>query len=104
MYELFSFFDTPHAKSVLAAIGGGIISKRFKATMSRGVWASSIAAGAVMAYFIALPIAEWIGDEKASGVVGLFVGLFGLAICDALENAIRTTQWGDIIKKRLGGE
>jgi hypothetical protein len=104
MYELFAFFDTPHAKSVLAAIGGGVISKRFKATMSRGVWASSIAAGALMAYFIATPIAEWIGDEKAAGVVGLFVGLFGLAICDAIENTIRTTQWGDIIKKRLGGE
>jgi hypothetical protein len=103
MFDLFSIFDAPHLKAVIAAIGGGIISKRFKAAMSKGVWATSIAAGALMAYFIALPIAEWIGDEKSAGVVGLFIGLFGLAICDSIENTIRTTPWAEIIKKKLGG-
>jgi hypothetical protein len=104
MYDLFAFFDSPQAKSVLAAVSGGIISKRFKPTMTRGMWIGSIAAGAVMARFIAMPLADWFGDENLAGVTGLFVGLFGLVICDTIEDTIRTTPWADIIKKRLGGE
>lgn len=80
--------ESPHAKGVAAAIFGGVVSKRFRLGMSFGAWVFAVCAGAGMAYILCVPIALQFGDINLAGVVGLMVGLFGLAICEKINDYI----------------
>lgn len=62
-----------------AGIAGAVVSLRFvqgtyleRLTMAVG--------GAALSYFGTTPLSDWLAAPKAEGVIGFFIGLFGMAI------------------------
>ena len=93
------------AGAFMSGIVGGIISMRFVKGMTKWERATGIVAGAVMAHYIASPIAFLFGVGEYVETVGFLVGMFGMSICGALFDAIKKSDiWGLIEKRVLGAE
>ena len=71
-----------------AGIAGAVVSLRFvqgtymeRVTMAVG--------GAALSYFATTPLSEWLAAPKAEGVIGFFIGLFGMAIVSKVYEVIQ---------------
>ena len=71
-----------------AGVAGAVVSLRFvqgtffeRLTMAIG--------GAALSYFATSPLAEWLGAAKSEGVIGFFIGLFGMAIVSKIYEVIQ---------------
>ena len=95
---------TPIIKILLAALSGTFIARMLKPGLPLTVFLSTMLSSALMAYFIAMPIAEALGNENYGPVIGVFIGIFGLTICEAILKTIKETDWSGIIKSRLGAD
>ena len=72
------FNDLSIAK-LASGVAGALVSMRFL----QGTWPEKLtmaAGGSALSYFATTPIAEWLGVQRAEGLVGFLVGLFGMAI------------------------
>lgn len=73
-----SFSDSTVAK-LIGGIAGSVVSMRFivgtlleKIVMAFG--------GSVLSYYATPPLSDWLGIEKAEGLIGFLIGLFGMAL------------------------
>lgn len=71
-----------------AGVAGAVVSLRFvqgsypeRLTMAIG--------GAALSYFGTTPLADWLQAPKAEGVIGFFIGLFGMAIVAKMYEVIQ---------------
>ena len=71
-----------------AGIAGAVVSLRFvqgslfeRTTMAIG--------GAALSYFGTSPLASWMAAQNAEGVIGFFIGLFGMAIVSKVYEVIQ---------------
>lgn len=71
-----------------AGLAGAVVSLRFvqgtyleRLTMAVG--------GAALSYFGTTPLADWLAAPKAEGVIGFFIGLFGMAIVAKIYEVIQ---------------
>lgn len=71
-----------------AGIAGAVVSLRFvqgsyfeRVTMALG--------GAALSYFGTTPLSDWLAAPKAEGVIGFFIGLFGMAIVAKVYEVIQ---------------
>lgn len=68
-----------HIFKLVAGVAGAVVSLRFV----EGTWPERFlmaVGGAALSYFGTTPLAEWMQAPKAEGVIGFFIGLFGMAI------------------------
>ena len=69
----------PQIFKLAAGIAGAFVSLRFV----QGSWMERLlmaVGGAALSFFATTPLAEWLAAPKAEGVIGFFIGLFGMAI------------------------
>ena len=71
-----------------AGLAGAVVSLRFvqgsyleRLTMALG--------GAALSYFGTTPLSDWLVAPKAEGVIGFFIGLFGMAIVAKVYEVIQ---------------
>lgn len=71
-----------------AGLAGAVVSLRFvqgsyleRLTMALG--------GAALSYFGTTPLSDWLAAPKAEGVIGFFIGLFGMAIVAKVYEVIQ---------------
>lgn len=98
-----SIMESPQAKAVMAALAGGFVSKRFRRGMSVATWAATAFSISIMAYIFAVPVALYYNDIGLAAVIGGLIGMFGLPICESIDEAIKKLDIAGIIKSRFGG-
>lgn len=89
------------AGKFLAGLFGSLVSLRFvpaQRLIDKFIYVGS---GTASAYYLGSPVAVWLGVPHEA--VGFIVGLFGMSTADAVASVLRSTPWGDILSKRLGG-
>lgn len=91
-----------------AGVAGAVVSLRFV----QGTWVergTMAVGGAALSYYATTPLSEWMATPKTEGVVGFFVGLFGMAIVAKIYEVIQLIDakqvavdvWG-LIKRKWG--
>ena len=93
---------------LLAGIAGSFVSLRFMhgTLIQRIILAVG---GAALSYYATTPFAMWMGARDAEGLIGFFIGMFGMAIVSKIYEVIHaadaTLIAGDIwewIKRKWG--
>ena len=93
---------------LLAGIAGSFVSLRFMSgtLIQRVILAIG---GAALSYYATTPFATWVGARDAEGLVGFFVGMFGMAIVSKIFEVIQAADAkliaGDVwewIKRKWG--
>lgn len=72
------FNDLSVAK-LASGVAGALVSMRFL----QGTWPEKITmaiGGSALSYFASTPVAEWLSAQRAEGLVGFLIGLFGMAL------------------------
>lgn len=72
------FNDLSIAK-LISGVAGAVVSMRFV----QGTWPEKFfmaIGGSALSYFATTPIADWLGVQRAEGLIGFLVGLFGMAV------------------------
>jgi len=100
MIEIISIELPPILKMLGASIGGSIIGRRFRSKMSFRVFLCSMFSSLIMASVFALPLAKLFGNAECEPAIAALIGMFGLTICDTLDNLIKTADW-DIIQNLI---
>jgi hypothetical protein len=73
---------------LVAGLAGAVVSLRFV----QGTWMERTlmaVGGAAMSYLGTTPLAEWLQAPKAEGVIGFFIGLFGMAIVAKIYEVVQ---------------
>lgn len=73
---------------LIAGIAGAVVSLRFV----QGTWVERMVmalGGAALSYFASDPVAKWLAAPEALGLVGFFIGLFGMAIVSKVYEVIQ---------------
>ena len=96
------FMVSERAGAAIAGLIGSAISMNYIKGMSVRQWVFSIASSGAMAYYLALPAADYFEDDQLSGPIGFLIGLFGIAICAKVFYTIKTLDVSGILKSRLG--
>lgn len=82
-----------------AGIGGALVGLRFAPGLSWPERAVNVIAGAACAGWIAPAAAELfeLVSTASQAALAFAIGMFGMSIAAALIDAVRATQWSDII-------
>lgn len=73
---------------LLAGIAGSFVSLRFMSgTLIQRM--TLAVGGAAMSYYATTPFAYWVGAQNAEGLVGFFIGMFGMAIASKAYEIIQ---------------
>lgn len=94
---------------LLSGTAGALVSMKFLA----GTWPEKICmaiGGSALSYFASVPVSEWMSvSEKAQGLVGFLIGLFGMAIISKVYEVIQVMDAKEIatgiwswLKKKWG--
>ena len=95
--------DSPQIRAVAAALFGGFISKRFRRDMPVRLWVYTVISLSGMGFIFSL-VPEFYGNHTGKlAVLCVFIGMYGVPICQALNDAIPKIDIAGIIKSRLGG-
>ena len=96
----------------LAHAAPGVIGSLIALPFLRGTWPmrlSMVIGGCALSYFGTTPLAKYLGMVEAQGLVGFFIGLFGMALVGKVYEAVQAfnaSAVGQIVieavRKRLG--
>lgn len=97
-----------HIFKLVAGIAGAVVSLRFV----QGTWVERLlmaVGGAALSYFATTPLAEWLAAPRAEGVIGFFIGLFGMAIVAKVYEVVQildakqiATDLWETLKRKWG--
>lgn len=96
------FMVSERSGAAIAGLIGSVISMNYIKGMNAKQWAFSISSSSAMAYYLALPTADYFQDVKLAGPIGLLIGLFGISICAKIFDTIKTLNVSAILKARIG--
>lgn len=66
-----------------AKLGAGIVGAAVSLKFVQGTWAERVMmciGGSALSYYGTTPLATWVAAPDAEGLIGFFIGLFGMAI------------------------
>lgn len=103
MFEYLNIEIAPIWKLVCASCSGSFIGRLFRPEVKPLVFLCVTVAGIVMALIIVPFLVDMLGNEKYGYVISLFIGMFGVPICERIDKAIKKIDWEGIVESRLKG-
>ena len=96
----------------IAHAAPGVIGSLIALPFLQGTWPVRLAmvtGGCALSFFGTIPLAKYLGMAEAQGLVGFFVGLFGMAIVSKVYELVHTFNASavgqaliDAARKKLG--
>lgn len=103
MFEYLNTEIAPIWKLISASLSGSLIGRLFRPEVKPLALLCTTVAGVVMALIIVPFLVDVLGDVKYGYVISLFIGMFGVPICERLDKAIKKIDWEGIAESRLKG-